>query len=448
MNQTTTNHLIAQVRQAGIVGEGGAGFPAHVKYDTRADTVIANGCECEPLLFSDQHIMAAHTQEVVRGMAAVMETVGAARGVIGIKAKYREIGRAFESAVQGTGIELARLENFYPAGDEQILIHEITGKTVPPLGLPTQLGIVVANVGSLYAVANAMKDIPVTQKVVTVTGEVNRPGVITVPVGTPIRACIDFCGGPAVQDPVVIVGGPMMGRFLSTPEAIDAEVVTKTSGGLILLPRGHFLEQAARLTPVVMQKRAANACIQCRMCSDLCPRFLVGHGFETHRVMRVFAGAPDRAVEATQAMMCCECGVCELFACPMGLSPRRINAFLKSTFREKGIAYEGEKQVNPGQATFREFRRVPTPRLASRTGLSQYMGLHPEYAGQPDVTQVRIPLRQHIGAPGAPVVSAGDEVACGQCIAEIPEGKLGARIHASISGTVTTVDNAITIRGN
>lgn len=450
MNQATQvqNDLISQVRDAGIVGEGGAGFPAHIKYDTQVDMVIANGCECEPLLYSDQHIMAQHTEDIVLAMKAVMAVTGAQRGVIGIKAKYKTIGTAFEKAISGTGIELARLDNFYPAGDEQILIYEITGKTVPPLGLPKDQGIVVANVGSFFSVANAMKNIPVTQKVVTVTGEVNQPGVINVPIGTPIKDCIEFCGGFAVDDPVVIVGGPMMGRFLDDPESMAAEVVTKTSGGLIVLPRGHYLHQASELSPTVMQKRAANACIQCRMCTDMCPRFLVGHGFETHKVMRAFAGAQGKEIEASQAMMCCECGVCELFACPMTLSPRRINVFLKNKFRMENIQYTGPRDVNPGQSNFREFRRIPTPRLAMKTGLSKYLDIHPEFAGKLTPPQVVIPLQQHIGAPAASTVAVGDRVTAGQCIADIPEGKLGARIHSSISGEVTRIDHSITIKGN
>lgn len=439
--------LISLVRDAGVVGEGGAGFPAHVKYDTRVDTIIANGCECEPLLYSDQHIMQTFTEKIVTAMKAVMRETGASRGVIGIKKKYTGICQKFEAAISDSNIEIARLENFYPAGDEQILIHEITGKTVPPLGLPKDLGILVANVGSLYSVANAMDGMPMIRKVVTVTGEVNRPSVIEVPVGTDINVCINHCGGFAVSDPVVVVGGPMMGRFVDDPEDLEKEVVTKTCGGLIVLPRGHYLHQAATLLPEVMQKRAATACIQCRICSEMCPRFLVGQGFETHKVMRAFAGARGFEIDAAQAMMCCECGVCELFACPMCLSPRRVNAFLKNKFRQENVQYQGPKDVNSGQTSFREFRRVPTPRLASKIGISKYMELHPEFAGAFQPGQVTIPLSQHIGAPSIPCVKTGDQVNEGQCIADIPEGALGARVHASISGEVIAADSSITIKG-
>lgn len=439
--------LITSIREAGVVGQGGAGFPAHVKYDTEVETVIANGCECEPLLYTDQHVMLDRTADIVRAMGEVMRATGASRGVIGIKRKYTDVAAAFEAACQGTGIELAQLDNFYPAGDEHILVHEVTGRTIPPLGLPKEVGAVVANVGTLAAVADAMDGRGVTRKIVTVTGEVGTPAVLDVPIGTPISELIERCGGSSVCDPVVIMGGPMMGRFLDTAEAIEAEVITKTSGGIILLPRDHRLHRAGTLPVEVMQRQAATSCIQCRYCTDLCPRHLIGHVFETHKVMRAFSGAEGAAMGATQANLCCECGVCELFACPMGISPRRINAMLKTRFREEGVRYEGPRDVAPEQAALRSYRKVPVPRLAQRLDIASYMGLHPQYAGAHETSEVRIPLSQHIGAPARPTIAPGDAVKPGDLIGEIPENALGATVHASIAGVVKSVDTHVVIKG-
>jgi cobalamin reductase len=200
MQGMNKDNLLKLVCDAGVVGEGGAGFPAHVKYDTRVDTVIANGCECEPLLYTDQHIMHRHSSDIVRAVQALVEVTGAERGVIAIKHKYSEAARRFTQAMAGTDLELAELDNFYPAGDEFVLVHEVTGKTIPPLGLPKDVGAVVANVGTLVNVKRALENVPVTRKVVTVTGEVAEPAVIEVPIGTPVAACIDRCGGPAVDD--------------------------------------------------------------------------------------------------------------------------------------------------------------------------------------------------------------------------------------------------------
>lgn len=442
------SNLLAQIRNAGVVGEGGAGFPAHVKFDTKADILIANGCECEPLLYSDQHIMSEHSGEIVNAMVTVMQAIGATRGVIGIKKKYTAIAASLKAAIGSTGLELAELDNFYPAGDEQILIHEVTGKTIPPLGLPKDVGTVVSNVGSLVSVSRAIEGKPVTDKVVTVTGEVGKPSVIKVPIGTSITECIERCGGARVPDPVIVLGGPMMGRFFEDSDQLASEVVTKTVGGIIVLPRGHFLHQAATLSIHAMQRRAATACIQCRLCTELCPRFLVGQGFETHRVMRAFSTGIDHDLGAMQAMLCCECGVCELFACPMGLSPRRINMILKQRFREEGLQYSGPRDIKAGQTEFREFRKVPTPRLAIKTDLHRYLDLHPEYEGEYLPKVVKIPLQQHIGAPSAAVVGKGDRVQAGDLIGAIPPKSLGANIHASIAGTVTHVDSSITIEGS
>jgi Na+-translocating ferredoxin:NAD+ oxidoreductase RnfC subunit len=435
------------VRDAGVVGEGGAGFPAHVKYDTRVDTVIANGCECEPLLYTDQHIMRRYSAEIVQAVQALVQVAGATRGVIAIKRKYTEAARLFSEAIAGTGLELSQLDNFYPAGDEFVLVHEVTGKTIPPLGLPKDVGAVVANVGTLANVNRALQNVPVTRKVVTVTGDVARPAVIEVPIGTSVGACIDNCGGSTVEDPVIILGGPMMGRIVQSTADLDTEVITKTNGGIIVLPRGHYLHTVNTNPLEVLQKQAAVSCIQCRYCTDQCPRFLLGHGFETHKVMRAFSAGIDAAMEAVQAHMCCECGVCELYSCPMRISPRRINVLLKQRFREKGLKYDGPRVVNPSQAALRPYRKVPVERLAFKIDINGYMGAHPEFRETPPPAEVRIPLHQHIGAPASAQVKVGDRVSAGDLIGAIPPGALGANIHSSIQGVVTAVGPSITIQG-
>jgi len=444
MNKDT---LIKLVRDAGVVGEGGAGFPAHVKYDTQVDTVIANGCECEPLLYTDQHIMRRDYAAIIQVMQALVRATGATRGVIAIKRKYDQVARLFSEAMAGTGLELAQLDNFYPAGDEFILVNEVTGKTIPPLGLPKDVGAVVANVGTLVNVSRALEKIPVTRKVVTVTGDVAHPAVIEVPIGTSVLACIDDCGGATVDDPVYILGGPMMGRVVESTTALEQEVINKTNGGIIVLPRGHYLHEANTIPLEVLQKQAAVSCIQCRFCTDQCPRYLLGHGFETHKVMRAFSAGIDAAMEAVQAHMCCECGVCELFSCPMRISPRRINALLKQRFREQGMQYEGPRVVNPSQSALRPYRKVPVERLVYKINIAGYMGIHPEFSETRPPENVRIPLQQHIGAPASAQVKVGDKVRAGDLIGAIPQGALGANIHASIQGVVTSVDSSITIQG-
>jgi len=265
-------------------------------------------------------------------------------------------------------------------------------------------------------------------------------------VGTAAQECLEHCGGPTVSDPVYVLGGPMMGRFVDDPEAIRETVITKTGGGLIVLPRGHYLHRMATLSVREMQKQAAAACIQCRYCTDLCPRHNVGHSFETHRVMRAFGGGVDTTMGVLQAYMCSECGVCELFACPMRLSPRRINALFKAKFKEEGLTYEGPREIVDSQSVLNSFRKVPVSRLAIKLDLLKYMDIHPEDGGLMSPEMVRIPLHQHTGAAADSRVRVGDTVKVGDLVGEIPEGALGARVHASVDGVVTEVGSSISIK--
>lgn len=438
--------FLAAVAAAGVVGEGGAGFPAHVKYAASADTVIANGCECEPLLHTDRHLMIHHPDEIVAGLDLLAQAVGATRVVLALKRKQTQAIEVLTRTIAGRPIELALIDNFYPAGDEQILTREVTGRSVPALGIPLAVGVVVANVGTLISLAHAVAGRPVVDKLLTVTGEVARPGIVRAPIGTPLAECLAAAGGATHADPIFVLGGPMMGRVVDSAEAFAREVVTKTTGGLIALPRGHHLHVNARLPVQHMRARAAAACIQCRLCSDLCPRQLIGHPFETHQVMRAFAHSVEtHDAAARQALLCCDCGVCEMFACPMGLAPRRINQAIKATLRAEHKPYEGPREIEETRTTWREARRVPVPRLADRIGIAAYMHLSTSDLGRVEPTAVRIPLAQHIGRPARAIVAPGDRVRCGDPIGDIDGGALGARIHASIEGTVTTVDDAVHI---
>ena len=443
------DEFIAAVKAAGIVGEGGAGFPAHVKYAATADTVIANGCECEPLLHTDQHIMASSGAALMRALRTLTDAVGAKRGVLGIKKKHKALIAELQGFADTQGIEVFQLDDFYPAGDEQILVREVTGKSVPPLGIPLAVNTVVANVGTLVNVDAALGgsgvSSPVTRKVLTVTGEVKTPSVLRAPIGTPMLECLEAAGGSLPANPVCIIGGPMMGRVVVGLEALSKEVVTKTSGGLIVLPLGHHLHRNATTPVDFMRKRAASACIQCRMCSDLCPRTLIGHPFHTHKVMRAFGAGMEASEAGTLASMCCECGICEQYSCPMGLSPRRINQAVKAELRNAKMQYEGPREVIEEAAIWREYRKIPVPRLAARIGISQYMHLATPFLGELQPRAVTIPLRQHIGAPAIAVVKPGQMVRVGDVIGEIPENALGARVHASINGVVDDVNDSVRI---
>ena len=198
-----SNRIVEKVKAAGVVGAGGAGFPTHVKIAARVDTVIANGAECEPLLHCDQHLMAAHPDEVVEGLRLVMQASGAQQGFIALKRKYRTATAALQAALKRQGadnIHFYHLENYYPAGDEFVLVYDVTGRLVPEPGLPLHVGCIVQNVGTLVNIARAQRDKPVTHRLLTVTGEVHQPKTLQVPIGTTIGQVIQWAGGATFED--------------------------------------------------------------------------------------------------------------------------------------------------------------------------------------------------------------------------------------------------------
>jgi len=438
------NQIVDRIREAGVVGAGGAGLPTHVKADATVDTVLVNGASCEPLLMSDPHLMECDVDTMIRGLEAVMDCTGAKKGIICLKGKHAGAMESVRAAVarDASGrLEAFELRDFYPAGDEQVLVHEALGRTVPERGLPLHVGAVVSNVETLYNVARALDGTPVTHRYLTVAGEVKRPMVVRVPVGTPVPDVIAFAGGATISEYRVVDGGPMMGKVL--PDASRA-VVTKTTSGLLVLPPDHNVVARKVMDPARVRQITNSVCCQCSRCTDLCPRHLLGHSLHPNKLMRVFAEQDLESEIAKEALLCSECGLCEKFACPMMVSPREVNAQIKKTLMQGGVKWvsSGELNTNP----FREERRVPTARLIQRLDLVEY-DTHPGYAGEFTPSLVRIPLRQHIGAPAVCVVSEGARVKCGDLIGEIPEKAMGARVHASIDGVVESVaDGMITIK--
>lgn len=440
--------IVEAVRKAGVVGAGGAGFPTHVKIAARVSHVICNAAECEPLLRADQQVLPRFLDEVVRGLRLVMESTGADSGVIAVKAKHRDVVQTLTGRLAADGrMAVFLLDDFYPAGDEHVLVHEALGRTVPEGGIPPDAGAVVQNVQTLLNIARAVDEgLPVTEKWVTITGAVERPVTVNLPVGTPIREAIGLAGGPSLNHTTgfgVIEGGPMMGKA-----AADLFVpITKTTGGLIVLPSEHpLLAQKTRSLSVEL-RRARAACCQCNECTHLCPRSLLGHGLDPARMMRAMAhGGSGDGAALTQAYLCSQCGVCDSYACVMGLSPRRLYAELRGQLVKGGVRnphHRSDLRARPCRAE----RRVPLKRLISRLALSEFDRPAPLEVVERRPTWVIIPLLQGAGRPGRPVVTPGERVDRGQLLGEPPAGSLGAAVHASIEGTVESVSSdAVTIR--
>ena len=241
----------------------------------------------------------------------------------------------------------------------------------------------------------------------------------------------------------------MMGKRLTMEEAHQA-VVTKTTSGILVLPEDGQIARKTEITLQHMFNRAKSACIQCRFCTDMCPRHLLGHPLAPNKIMRKLGMSSDIKSmlgdpDVQNAALCCECGICEDYACPMGLQPKRVNQQVKAALREAGIRYQRPEGAVYTADPSREGRKIPAKRVAARVGVGPWADLRIDelVEGRPD--RVEIPVSMHIGAPSQPVVSVGDTVTAGQLIAKCPEGAMGANIHASIAGKVASVGQTIVI---
>ncbi|MDR1929473.1 MAG: SLBB domain-containing protein [Treponema sp.] len=436
--------LIDQVREAGIVGAGGAGFPAHVKLDAKCEYLIANGAECEPLLRSDRRIMEKNAPEIVEALVAAAEYTGAKRAFVATKSHYEKAVEALKKAAAGTGIELHLMKSTYPSGDEQTLVYDITGRVVPTGGLPLDVGAVVSNVATLVNVAAAMKGKPVTEKTLTVSGAVKNPVTLEVPIGTPIGALIEAAGGfesGDAGDYEILLGGPLMGF----PAAGLDEPVTKTTGGVLPLPKGHKILGYKHVDIGRQSKLAKAVCCQCSMCTQLCPRAALGLGVEPHKAMRALSAEQGKLLGKFNGIFsCCDCGLCTYFACNFGLSPSAVMGSFKKALMGQGVKPKKETAGRADPAL--GGKKVPSARLLSRLSLAKYDRDAPLVPFTVKVSRVRIPLKMHIGAPCKPLVERGASVQKGAVIALPPKldtgaRQLGAVIHASINGTIGEVSS-------
>jgi len=373
-----------------------------------------------------------------------MQATGAERGVIALKEDYEEALSALQRTLRDDqSIALHPLGSFYPSGDEFILVHDVLGRVVPEGGIPLDVGVLVNNVGTLYNVAQATEGIPVTHRYLTVAGEVRNPMTVRVPVGTLIEQVVEWAGGTnasgRLSEPdglAFVTGGAMMGHV-----AQGSDVVTKTTGGLLVLavdsPVVAWMSRPLRNAV----RRGMSTCDQCRDCTDLCPRFLLGHALQPHQIMRsVNYGLTEPTHIFTAATLCCECRLCEAYACPLGLSPMAYYRSVKKALREAGWTNTAHRRRDLTPHDMFCFRRVPMNRLIDRLGLTEYRD-KPVPLNKQDLQpkEVHIPLKQHIGAPATPLVRAGESVKWGALIAEPPEGQLGANVHASVSGQVVDI---------
>lgn len=430
------------IREAGVVGAGGAGFPTHVKVNGKAEFVIVNGAECEPLLRVDQQLFVYRTIDVLEGLRIVVEQVGAKKGIVALKKKYKTAIERLNSEIErmqlGDRVEIFLLDDFYPAGDEQVLVYEVLQRIVPEGGIPLQVGTVVSNVETLLNVSNAVKGIPVYEKYITVTGMVHHPITVKVPLGITVREVLELAGGSKVENFRIIDGGPMMGKLVSDLE----QPVTKTTKGLIVLSEDHPLI-LSRVQPVEKMLHIAKAtCCHCSMCTEVCPRNLLGHSLHPDKLMRLASyqtTAENDSKTVTEAFLCTGCSLCEV-ACVMNLQPWKINQWLKGQLGAAKIRNPHNNQPEEVHE-FREYKKFPTKRLIANLGIEEFNVDAPFVEDELSTySTVVLNRRQHIGANTTPVVKVGDFVKAGQLIADIAPDQLGTALHASISGIILKIE--------
>lgn len=425
-----------RIRECGIVGAGGAGFPTHVKLKATADTIILNAAECEPLLHKDKELLRAYGDEILAGLDAAGQLVGASKAVVGIKGKYHDVIEMLTPRLP-RGMSIKELSDSYPAGDEFILVYDVTGRIIQPGKIPLTVGCVVINVETALNIARAR---PVTEKFLTVAGAVEHPTTVRVAVGTSFKELIDLAGGAKMPDPVVLVGGAMMGKFsddLSTP-------VTKTTGGLIVLGREHPLVHRYTMPWKAIATIGSSACDQCGFCTYFCPRYLLGHPIEPHRAMRSLVYNLVGQPNTIGTQFCCECNLCTMMACPEDLDPKNVCSTNKAKLMSEGTRWQIE--ADPDRAEMHlDNRRVPIPRLIRKLGLHPFTNKGPLNNELYSPKRAVLPLKQHAGAPATATVRVGDRVSVGDVIARPEANALGAVIHASIAGRVTDVNGSVVI---
>jgi len=429
------------VKNAGVIGAGGAGFPTHIKLSAKVDTLIVNGAECEPLINVDKQLIEVGFEKIYKGLETAVRLTEAKEVVIAIKEKYKNAKdkmMAFKkSSSKIIDFDIFELGNFYPAGDEQVLVTEVTSKIVPEGGIPLDVGVVVINVETLLNIANAIEGINVTHKYVTVNGEVGKPSTFKVPVGTPVKDLLGQCGHSISEGFTYLDGGPMMGKVIDP----DDYYVKKTTKSVLVLPDENIVIKNKSMDIRSSLKRAQAICLSCRMCTDLCPRYLLGHDlFPDEMMKKLYKGdiSDEEMKNFDFAFLCCDCGLCELYSCVVDLSARSIFNYLKEEFAKRGIKNShNRKDLKVNE--FREFRKVPIPRLLQRLEIDKYDSKTPLSRFDEVSKDIRLYLLQSIGAPSEPVVKEGEEVSANKLVAKIPEGKLGSNIHSPVDGVVSEI---------
>lgn len=442
----TIEELQKIVYNAGIVGAGGAGFPTHRKFSDKVEQIVVNAAECEPLMMVDHHLLEYHLSEIAEALNVMCDAMGAKEVLIGIKGKNmhlldKDVVRSF----RGTRIKIKEIPDVYPAGDEVMLTYETTGKIIPEGAIPIMVGVMVINVETVFNIYKALKNAePVTEKYITIGGDVPEDITVVAPMGMKIKDLLNSVGYGNLEGKSVVNGGPMMGALVD----IENDVVTKTTKGLLIFPTTHGVIQRMKQPVGVSMKRASAACCNCTMCTDLCPRYLLGYNLEVHKTVRAASHGEVKNTEAfLQNALCCGCGVCSVIACQQGLFPSKLSMEIKGALGKYGLRRENNVQPESARPE-RASRLISSNKLIDRLGIRRFVKKSVKKVDTvftPDT--VYIQLKQNVGKPATETVKPGDKVKAGDVVALTAYEDLGTVMHSSINGTVKEVTDRFVIIG-
>lgn len=425
------------IKNAGIVGAGGAGFPSYAKLNDGADILIINCAECEPLMYTDYMLMREEMSKIVEGSQIIMEAYSIDHTLIAVKKHRAEMLGPAEGQMLGERVYVKCLPDVYPMGDEINLIYEATGRLVKPGNLPITAKVIVLNGETVYNIRQAVREnTPLTEKWVTVGGDIPERFTVRVPIGMKVSELFSKLGIKVRPDQVMIDGGPSMGAI--TPH--ETAVVTKTTKALLILPKNINCVAHKQISMDDMLRRAASCCCGCNRCTELCPRNLLGYPLEPHKMIRAamtnaVLNNPDLIKTAT---LCCSCGVCAEAACCQDISPKDVILHLKGILAKTGTKFvAGSEEYHPDSD--RKYHMIASSRWEDILGVRKFDYVTKYIPEQIRASKVEIKTSQHIGAPSTPTVKVGDSVTIGQMIAEAAEG-LSVPQYASIDGKVVFVD--------
>lgn len=426
----------SKAEAAGITGTAGAGLPFHDRLTRRVDVVVANGVACEPLLDADRAVLQRFPDAVLNALSTVAACTDASRLMVAVRGTDAPLLSALEQVRRKhPAVQIMRVEDTYPLGESGQLTLALLGRQVPSSGHPEDVGVMVVNAHTLWQFGEALRDRPMTHRFVTVSGEVQQPQTLRVPLGVTVQELVEICGGHTlpggVADRAYVVGGPARARIVAAETPVVA-----TTQSVMVLPSSHPVVTRATLPIEHMLTRAASMCAGCRQCTDRCPAHLGGYAIVPHLLMRGLTHRLETVSEVvTGASSCIGCRLCDV-VCPGNLSPGRIYGMVAADLRARGMgALPTQPPTDP--LVQGEARKVPRAHLIERLGVRAYARELPSHDGELLVKRVLLPL------PGLdPVVREGERVERGMPVALPTVPGQGVRLHAPIAGRVMSIRNA------